>query len=90
MREHLPGSVPDQYPGSEGKRQDSGVGRVPCVSVKAPETAEGALTSAGPFRAVLSQDKGAHGPGPWVGAALGRGTLWARGYLPLRQSPKGG
>ena len=78
MREHLPGPVPDQYPGSEGKRQDSGVGRVPCVSVKAPGIAEGALTSGGPFRAVLSQDKGAHGPVPgwgllWEGHAVGEG-----------------
>lgn len=81
MREQLPRPVPDQHPGSEGKRQDSGVGRVPCVSVKAPETAEGALTSEGPFRAVLSQDKGAHGPVPewgllWGGARCGRGAIF--------------
>lgn len=81
MREHLSGPVPDQYPGSEGKRQDSGVGRGPCVSGKAPETAEGALTSGGPFRAVLSQDKGAHGLVPgWGllrgGARCGRGAIF--------------
>lgn len=54
---------------------------MPCISVKAPETAEGALTSEGPFRAVLSQDKGAHGPVPewgllWGGACCGRGAIF--------------
>lgn len=60
-----------------------------CLS-KGPRDCRGSRDLGRALQSCPESGQGGSWASPWVGAALGRGTLWARGYLPLRQSPKGG
>ena len=63
---------------------------MPCASQRKPQpTAEGALTTGGPFRAVLRWGKRAHGPVTGCRLLWEGGTPWGRGLSSADAIPKG-